>query len=89
MKYHAGIDASLERSRLCMVDATGKICCKGDAFSEPEALLAWFASFDTELDPIGLEARPSSQWRFLGIPTMPRTHSEIKARTNGEPSIVY
>ncbi len=64
MKYYAGIDVSLERSSLCIVDATGKICREGDALSEPEVLVAWFAAFGTELELIGLEAGPLSQWLY-------------------------
>jgi len=64
MKYYAGIDVSLERSSLCIVDATGKICREGDALSEPEALMAWVTAFGTELELIGLEAGPLSQWLY-------------------------
>jgi hypothetical protein len=29
MEYHAGIEVSLELSSVCVVDATGRIVCKG------------------------------------------------------------
>lgn len=62
MKYYAGIDVSLERSSVCIVDAAGKICREGEALSDPEALVIWFAGFGSELELIGLEAGPLSQW---------------------------
>ena len=37
MDYYAGIDVSLEQSRVCVVDATGKIVCEAKVASEPEA----------------------------------------------------
>ncbi|CAL4868343.1 IS110 family transposase ISRhru3 [Asticcacaulis sp. MM231] len=64
MKYYAGIDVSLERSSVCVVDAAGKICREGEALSDPESLVAWFAAFGAELELIGLEAGPLSQWLY-------------------------
>jgi transposase len=64
MKYYAGIDVSLERSSVCVVDAAGKICHEGEALSDPESLVAWFAAFGTELELIGLKAGPLSQWLY-------------------------
>ena len=39
MEYYAGIDVSLERSSLCVVDATGLIVREAKVASEPEALV--------------------------------------------------
>src|ERR671930_241342 len=58
MEHYAGIDVSLECSSVCVVDANGKIA------SEPEALIAWFASLGHGLLRIGLEAGPLSQWLY-------------------------
>ena len=64
MKYYAGIDVSLERSSVCIVDAAGKICREGEALSDPESLAAWVLAFGSELELIGLEAGPLSQWLY-------------------------
>ena len=53
MDYYAGIDVSLECSSVCVVDASGKIIREGKGASEPEALIAWFAS-------LGLRCRAGS-----------------------------
>ena len=62
MKHYAGIDVSLESSSVCVVDAEGRIIREDKIVSEPEALIAWFASLGVELERIGLEAGPLSQW---------------------------
>jgi transposase len=67
MKQYAGIDVSLECSSVCVVDANGKIVREAKVASEPEALIAWFRSSGFELERIGLEAGPLSQWLFAAM----------------------
>ena len=62
MEHYAGIDVSLERSSVCVVEANGKILREAKVASEPEALIAWFRSLGFGLERIGLEAGPLSQW---------------------------
>ena len=67
MKHYAGMDVSLESTSVCIVDAQGKILKEAKLASEPEALIAWFASHEVPMARIGLEAGPLSQWLFAGI----------------------
>jgi transposase len=67
MKHYAGIDVSLECSSVCVVDTNGKILREARVASEPEALIAWFASLGFGLERIGLEAGPLSQWLFAAM----------------------
>lgn len=67
MEYYAGIDVSLECSSLCVVDASGKIVREGKVASEPEDLISWLRSLGQELNRIGLEAGPLSQWLFAAM----------------------
>ena len=67
MDHYAGIDVSLECSSVCVVDASGKICREARVASEPEALIAWFRSCGFDLERIGLEAGPLSQWLFAAM----------------------
>src|SRR4029453_18212991 len=67
MEHYAGIDVSLERSRVCVVDATGRIVREDKGASEPEALAGFFAGLGLALTRIGLEAGPLSQWLIWGI----------------------
>src|SRR5262249_2652128 len=64
MDHYAGIDASLESSSVCVVDASGKIVREDKVASEPEALTGWLGGLGVELARIGLEAGPLSQWLY-------------------------
>jgi transposase len=67
MDQYAGIDVSLECSSVCVVDASGMILREARVASEPEALIAWFRWSGFELERIGLEAGPLSQWLFAAM----------------------
>jgi transposase len=67
MEHYAGIDVSLERSSVCVVDATGKIVREAKVASEPEALVDLFQRLGLPLTRIGLEAGPLSQWLHAGL----------------------
>ena len=67
MEHYAGIDVSLERSSVCVVDGIGKIVSEAKVASEPQALIGWFASQGLKLTRIGLEAGPLSQWLYAGM----------------------
>src|SRR5436190_22551480 len=67
MDHYAGIDVSLERSSVCVVDATGRIVCEAKVASEPEALVAFFGRLGLPLARVGLEAGPLSQWLHAGL----------------------
>jgi transposase len=67
MEHYAGIDVSLERSSVCVVDGSGKIVREGKVASEPDALIGWLTSAGYELSRIGLEAGPLSQWLFAAM----------------------
>src|SRR5262249_31909922 len=66
MEHYAGIDVSLERSSVCVVDALGKIVQEAKS-SEPAALVAFFEALGFAVKPIGLEAGPLSQWLHTGL----------------------
>src|SRR6201995_693377 len=67
MDYYSGIDVSLERSSVCVVDGSGKIARETKVASEPEALTNWFGSLGFGLGRIGLEAGPLSQWLYAAM----------------------
>jgi len=58
MEYHAGIDVSLDLSRVCVVDSTGQIVREAKVPSEPDALVHFFQKLGLPLVRIGLEAGP-------------------------------
>jgi transposase len=67
MEHYAGIDVSLELSSVCVVDAQGKIVREAKVASEPESLIAFFASLGFAVKRVGLEAGPLSQWLHAGL----------------------
>ncbi len=67
MEHYAGIDVSLERSSVCVVDGMGRIVRETKVASEPEALVSFFGQLGLPLPRIGLEAGPLSQWLHAGL----------------------
>jgi transposase len=67
MEHFAGIDVSLERSSVCVVDATGRIIREAKVASEPETLVGFFGQLGLPLTRVGLEAGPLSQWLHAGL----------------------
>ena len=67
MDYYAGIDVSLELSRVCVMDTTGTILREAKVASEPEALVRVFQERGIPLARLGLEAGPLSQWLHAGL----------------------
>jgi transposase len=67
MEHYAGIDVSLERSSVCVVDAAGKIVREAKVASEPEVLVSFFRQLGLPVARIGLEAGPLSQWLHAGL----------------------
>jgi transposase len=67
VEHYAGIDVSLERSSVCVVDGTGKIVREAKVASEPEALVRFFRELGLPLARVGLEAGPLSQWLHAGL----------------------
>jgi transposase len=61
MNRCVGIDVSLERSSVCVVDATGRVVHEAKVLSEPEALVDFLAELRVPLARVGLEAGPLSQ----------------------------
>ena len=67
MEHYAGIDVSLERSSVCVVDSSGQIIREAKVASEPEALVGFFGQLGLPVVRIGLEAGPLSQWLYAGL----------------------
>ena len=67
MEHSIGIDVSLERSSVCVVDATGKVVREAKVASEPEALVGFCRELGLLIARIGLEAGPLSQWLHAGL----------------------
>lgn len=67
MKHYSGLDVSVKETSICIVDETGRICREIKAVSHPDDLVAVLRDPAWNLDRIGLEAGPLSQWLFEGL----------------------
>jgi len=67
MKHYAGLDVSVKETSVCIVDETGKICRELKVPSHPEDLLRVLQDPAWNLERVGLEAGPLSQWLFNGL----------------------
>src|SRR3954463_1185728 len=67
VEHYAGIDVSLERSSVCVVDASGRVVREAKVASEPEALVDLFRRLGIPLSRVGLEAGPLTQWLHAGL----------------------
>src|SRR5580693_935161 len=80
MKHYAGIDVSLESASVCVVGWQGRIVREGKVASEPAALIGWFSSLGLEVERIGLEAGPLSQWLFAALRAAGRAVELLETR---------
>ena len=67
MEHYAGIDVSLERSSVCVVDATGRIVREAKVRASRRRWSASSAQLGVPVTRIGLEAGPLSQWLHAGL----------------------
>jgi transposase len=67
MKHYAGLDVSVKETSICIVDEAGKICRELKVPSHPEDLLRILQDPAWNLERVGLEAGPLSQWLFNGL----------------------
>ena len=67
MKHDAGLDVSVKETSVCIVDETGAICREMKVVSHPDDLARVLQDPAWQLDRVGLEAGPMSQWLFSGL----------------------
>ena len=67
MEHYVGIDVSLERSSVCVVDVGGKIVAEAKIESHPDAIINFLRKLGLSIERIGLEAGPLSQWLHVGL----------------------
>jgi transposase len=67
MEHYVGIDVSLERSSVCVVDVGGKVVAEAKIESHPDAIVNFLRRLGLSIERIGLEAGPLSQWLHAGL----------------------
>jgi transposase len=67
MNHYVGLDVSVKETSLCIVDETGRICREVKVVSHPDDLIEVLKDPQWQIERIGLEAGPLSQWLFEGL----------------------
>jgi len=67
MKHYSGLDVSVKETAVCIIDETGNICREMKVPSHPDDLIAILKDPRWQIERIGLEAGPLSQWLFEGL----------------------
>ena len=62
MKLFVGMDVSLEKSALCVLSEHGEVVKEAEVVCEPEAIGSFLNALEGDIELIGLEAGPLSQW---------------------------
>src|SRR6476660_2152398 len=75
MEYYVGLDVSLNRTSICVVNKTGSVVREGVVDSDPEAIAAFVRSNAPGAVRIGLETGPTATWLWtelkkLGLPVI-------------------
>lgn len=67
MKHYIGLDVSLELTAVCVVNGDGEVIAEAKILSEPDALVAHLQALKIDINRVGLEAGPLSQWLHAGL----------------------
>lgn len=62
MKVYVGLDVSLASISICVVDEAGTIVREGKVSCEPDDVVAFLNNRSSNIERIGLEAGPMSEW---------------------------
>lgn len=62
MKYYCGLDVSLNKTAVCIVNQDGDIIREGEVSTEPDDISVWLNSLGFPLERVGLEAGSLSSW---------------------------
>ena len=64
MKLYVGLDISQFETAVCIVDHAGQVVLERKAATEPETILAVLSEHHQDVERIGIEACPLSEWLF-------------------------
>jgi transposase len=62
MEHYVGLDVSLKRTSICVVNHTGSVVREGVVDSDPEAIASFVRSNAPGAVRIGLETRATATW---------------------------
>lgn len=65
--FYVGLDVSVARTAVCIMDAAGQVVREQSVASTPEAIGAVIRAVGTEVERVGLEAGINSAWIARGL----------------------
>lgn len=91
MKHFIGLDVAVKETAVCIVDESGRICREVKVVSHPDDLLAILKDPALNIERIGLEAGPLSQWLLgeltsAGLPVICIETRHVKAFLKAQPN---
>ncbi|MER8976681.1 IS110 family transposase [Mesorhizobium sp. M0800] len=91
MQHYIGLDVSVKETAVCIVDETDKICREVKVPSHPDDLIAVLKDPSWQIERVGLEAGPLSQWLFEdlargGLPVICIETRHVKAFMKAQPN---
>jgi len=75
MESYVGLDVSLEKTSICIVDGSGAVIKEGEVRSDPDEIARFVRAHASSVQRIGLESGPTSTWLWreldqLGLPAI-------------------
>ena len=67
MTAYAALDVSMDKTAICVIDADDKILLEAVTISDPGAIARCLVAHRAELELVGFEAGPLSEWPFRGL----------------------
>lgn len=67
MEVYAGLDVSLKRTEICVLDGSGTVLWRGVADTHPEMIAGELARWGNELAKVGLETGSMTPWLARGL----------------------
>lgn len=67
MRLYAALDVSLRKTAVCVMDHDGTLVREAEVPTCPEALTAVLRDYQGQLERVGLEAGPMSEWLVRGL----------------------
>ena len=67
MSLYAGLDISVKKTALCVINGNGRVLLETMVDSSPDVIAERLREFEQPIERIGLEAGPLSQWIYGGL----------------------
>ena len=67
MAYFIGLDVSLKRTAVCVLNDTGNIVLERSVLSDPGDIGNCLSKIPGEIERVGLEAGPLAPWLYSGL----------------------